>query len=187
MKKIKVIAVIMFLVVLAGCNNESKEETEKPTPVWFDEIVTALKDQVAEDLVADGVEESEVMVDGQLAFYMETDLTASEESDPAVTIWVEKMDLDTDKLAKGKAIAPMVNINSDEIILLEAKDEADVASLKESFEKELAGQVQIWQKYLPEQYKKVEKNIIKTNGKYLLYVTYSDPKKIESVFDSHVK
>ena len=149
--------------------------------------MTALKDQVAEDLVADGVEESEVMVDGQLAFYMETDLTASEDSDPAVTIWVEKMDLDTDKLTNGKAIAPMVNINADEIILLEAKDEAAVDSLKESLEKELAGQVQTWQQYLPEQYEKVEKNIIKTNGNYLLYVTYTEPKKIEKVFDDLIK
>lgn len=186
MRKAKVIAVIMFLVLLAACNSESKKETEKPENVSFDEIVTAVKEQIAEDLKDDGVEE-DVIVDGELTFYMETDLTASEESDPAVAIWIEKMGLNKEEITKGKVIAAMINVNADEIILLEAKDEKHVASLKESLEKELEGQVQTWKQYLPEQYEKVENNIIKTNGKHLLYVTYTEPKKIEKVFDSYFK
>ena len=80
-----------------------------------------------------------------------------------------------------------MNVNADEIILLEAKDEKQVASLKEALEKELEGQVQTWKQYLPDQYEKVENNVIKTNGKYLLYVTYTKPGNIEKVFDSSFK
>ena len=183
MGKIKGMAIIMVLVLLAGCSAGSKSDKEEAETASFDEIITAIKEQIATDLKDGGVEE-EVLVDGKLMNYMETDLTASEESDPAVAIWIEKMGLNNEEIAKGKVIAAMMNVNADEIILLEAKDEKQVASLKRALEKELEGQVQTWKQYLPDQYEKVEKNVIKTKGKYLLYVTYTQPEKIENVFDS---
>lgn len=185
MKKIKGMAIIMVLLLVAGCSSGTSTGKEDTNTASFDEMITAIKEQIAIDLKDEGVEE-EVLVDGKLTYYMETDLTASEESDPAIAIWIEKMGLNKEEIAKGKVIAAMMNVNADEIILLEAKDEKKVASLKKALEKELAGQVQTWKQYLPDQYEKVEKNVIKTNGKYLLYVTYSQPKNIEKVFDSNL-
>ena len=186
MRKIGVLVVIMCLVVLSGCSSESKDGAKKEAHASFDEIIISIKEQVAEDLKADGVEE-DVLVDGKLIYHVETDLTATEDSDPAVAIWIEKMGLNQEELANGRVIAAMMNVNADEIILLEAKDEKQVAALKESLEKELNGQVQTWEQYLPDQYEKVKNNIIKTNGKYLLYVTYTHPDNIEKVFDSSFK
>lgn len=183
MEKIKVVAVIMLLALLAGCSSGSKSEKEEAETVSFDEIIIDIKEQIATDLKDGGVEE-DVLVDGKLVYYMETDLTASEDSDPAVAVWIEKMGLTKEEITNGKVIAAMMNVNADEIILLEAKDKKQVASLKESLEKELEGQVQTWKQYLPDQYEKVEKNVIKTNGNFLLYVTYTHPEKIEKVFDN---
>lgn len=183
MGKIKGMVIIIVLVLLAGCSAGSKSDKEEAETASFDEIIMAIKEQIATDLKDEGVEE-DVLVDGNLIYHMETDLTASEESDPAVAIWIEKMGLNKEEITKGKVIAAMMNVNADEIILLEAKDEKKVASLKRALEKELEGQVQTWKQYLPEQYEKVEKNVIKTKGNYLLYVTYTQPDKIENVFDS---
>lgn len=190
MGKLKVLLLAFVLVLAAGCSKQeetNKPGTEKPdTAVSFDAMTTEMKEAIAEFLKEGGVEE-EVLVDNKLLYYLETDLTASEDEDPAVAIWLEKMGLDQAKISKGLVIAAMMNVNADEIIVLEAKDEADVASLKESLEKELENQDMTWKQYLPDQYEKVEDNIITTNGKYLLYVTYSEPDKIEEIFNSHTK
>jgi hypothetical protein len=80
-----------------------------------------------------------------------------------------------------------MNVNSDEIILLKAKDEAHVKSLKEALEREKEAQIKTWEIYLPDQFEKVKNNVIKTNGNYLLYVTYGNPDEIEAIFDSYFK
>jgi hypothetical protein len=186
MKKIKGMAIILVLLLVAGCSGGTNSGKEETNAASFEDMMTAIKEQIATDLKDSGVEE-EVLVDNKLTYYMETDLTASEDSDPAVAIWIEKMGLNKEEIANGKVIAALMNVNADEIILLEAKDEKQVASLKKALEKELEGQVQTWKQYLPDQYEKVEKNSIKTNGKYLLYVTYTQPENIEKVFDSSFK
>ncbi|MFD1928000.1 DUF4358 domain-containing protein [Sporosarcina siberiensis] len=181
MRKLKVMTIIMFLVLVAGCTNQPNNDKEDSDTASFDTILVDVKEQIAQSFKDDGVEE-EVLVDGKLTFYWETDLTASEESDPAIAIWVEKMGLNKEEIVNGTVIAAMMNVNADEIILLEAKDEKDVASLKSALEKELEGQIQTWKQYLPDQLEKVENNIITTNGKYLMYITYSNPEKIEKIF-----
>lgn len=181
MRKLKVMAIIMFLALVAGCTNQSNNSKEDSGAASFDAILMDVKEQIAQDFKDDGVEE-EVLVDGKLTFYLETDLTASEESDPAISIWIEKMGLNKEEIVNGTVIAAMMNVNADEIILLEAKDEKDVASLKSALEKELEGQIQTWKQYLPDQLEKVENNIITTNEKYLMYITYSNPEKIEKIF-----
>lgn len=183
----KVIGFAVCLGLLTGCGGkQTGNGTDSEKTVSVEDISTKIKEQIAQDLKDDGVEE-EVLVDGELAYYLETNLTDSQEEDPAVGIWIEKMGLDPEKLASGKVIAAMMNVNADEIIVLEAKEEADVASLKEMLEKELDGQVQTWKQYLPDQYEKVEKNVIQTKGRYLIYITYSEPEKIEKIFNESVQ
>lgn len=185
MMRMKIVAVMLILGMLVGCTNVQKGDKEEVATASFADIVTAIKEQVAEDFKADSNGE-EVLVDGKLAYFMETDLTASEESDPAVAIWIEKMGLSKEEIAHGIVIAPMMNVNADEFIVLEAKDVKHVESLKTSLERELANQVQTWQQYLPEQYEKVKNNKIITNGNFLLYTTYSEPDKIEKVFNNSI-
>lgn len=181
MRKITGLFVLMVMVLLAGCSSASNNEEADETTASFDDIVMNIKEQVAEDLKEDGVEE-EVMVDGDLAFFLETDLTASEDSDPSVSIWIENLGLNTEEIENGKVITAMMNVNADEFIVLEAKDEKQVDSLRESLEKELDNQDQTWSQYLPDQHEKVKNNLIVTKDKFLLYVTYDNPEKIEEVF-----
>ncbi|MGM0836594.1 MAG: DUF4358 domain-containing protein [Bacillota bacterium] len=181
MKKFSSLAIISFLIfIMVGCSSPSPENGD--SNVSIDDMLNDIKEQVAEDMKANGAGE-EVYVDGELQGYMEGDLVETDESDPFVSIYMEKMELNKEELKNGYVLAPMMNINSDEIFLLEAKDEAQVESLKAALEREKVAQVQIWEQYLPDQYEKVENNIIKTNGKFLLYVTYENPEKIESIFD----
>ena len=104
MKKIKGMAIMMVLLLVAGCSSGTSTGKEDTNAASFDEMITAIKEQIATDLKDDGVEE-DVLVDGKLTYYMETDLTASEESDPAIAIWIEKMGLTKEELANGKVIA----------------------------------------------------------------------------------
>ncbi len=149
MKRIKGMAIMMVLLLVAGCSSGTSTE-EDTKAVTFDEMVTAIKEQIAIDLKDSGVKE-DVLIDGKLIYYIETNLTASEDSDPAIAIWTEKMGLNKDEIINGTVLAAMMNVNADEIILLEAKDEKHIASLKETLEKELEGQVQTWKQYLPAQ------------------------------------
>lgn len=184
MRKFNVLLLAFVLVLAAGCTKKEDNNEKPEATVSFDEITTSIKEAIAKDLKEDGGVEEEVLVDGKLTYYLETDLTASESDDPAVSIWLEKMNLDQAKISNGTVIAAMMMVNSDEVILLEAKDEADVATLKASLEKELENQVQTWKQYLPDQYEKVKQNTITTKGKYLLYVTYTNRDKVEDAFNA---
>lgn len=183
MKKIFSLILLTFVFsFVAGCTNQSDEQKEKPVEVSLENIVSGIKEQIAEDLKAQGAGE-DVYVDGKLQSYIETDLKVTDESNPSGAIYLEKLKLNQEELENGTVIAAMMNVKSDEIIVLEASDEKHVASLKEALEREKEAQMKTWEVYLPDQFEKVKKNIIKTNGKFLLYATYENPEKIEKIFD----
>ncbi|MCH1625916.1 DUF4358 domain-containing protein [Fredinandcohnia quinoae] len=190
MKKISILVVTMFcLLLVVACSNEAdkkKEETPEPAPkVSLEKMATEIKEQIAEDLKAGGV--TEPLVDGKLQMYIEANLKDSTESDPGVPIYLERMQINQEDLANGVVVGAMMNVNSDEIIVLEAADEEKVDALKEALEREKAAQNQTWEQYLPDQYEKVKKNIIKTNGTFLIYITYDNPESIEKIFDNQFK
>lgn len=178
MKRIAAIAVLCMAVLMAACGNQDKGNTGKDQNAEpeFADIVTNIKDKVSEDLKEDGV-------DDMSQTHQEADLTKTDEDDSVAKIWIEKMKLDPELLANGTVIAALMNVNADELIMLEAKDENQVDELKSSLENELAAQVQTWEQYLPEQYEKVKNNKIVTKGKFLLYVTYTNPEEIEKTFN----
>ncbi|MHC0037957.1 DUF4358 domain-containing protein [Pseudoneobacillus sp. C159] len=184
MKNIYRLFVLTFVIsLIVGCTNQSKEKDKKPE-VSLEEISTKVKEQMAEDLKELGAGD-DVLVDGKLQMHLEVDLT--NEDDPSAPIYLENMKLNKEELEDGIVIAHMMNVKSDEIILLKAKDEANVKSLKEALERERENQIKTWEIYLPEQFEKVKNNVIKTNGKYLLYVTSDHPEKIEEVFEIFFK
>ncbi|CQR47315.1 hypothetical protein BN1058_01624 [Paraliobacillus sp. PM-2] len=177
MRKIMLFLVsILSVWGLIGCSNQSEKVDEAEVDVSA--LLLDIKEEIANDL-GEGS-----MVDGKLQNYIEADLTG-ESDDPMVGMTLETMELDKSKLEAGYVIQAMMNVNADQIILLEAKDEESVSVLQESLEKALEAQVQTWEQYLPDQYEKVKNNVIETNGKYLLYVTYEDPETIVNVFSEH--
>jgi hypothetical protein len=182
MKKLMnlVVFVLVFGLVV-GCSNQDSEKNEEAPKVTLEEISQKIKEQMAADMKEQGAGE-DVLVDGELQGYIEVDLM--DDKDPSTPIYMEKMKLNKEELEDGIVLAAMMNVNSDEIILLKAKDEAHVKSLKEALEREKEAQIKTWEVYLPDQFEKVKNNVIKTNGNYLLYVTSGNPEKIEEVFDS---
>ena len=175
MKKITVaILLSMFSVILFGCGNSANNESN----VSLSELMSSIKEQIASDLEAGGVEGA--LVDGELQGFTLADLT-SENTEEAM--YAEKLNIDPGMLNAGYILVPMMNVKSDEIILLEAKDEAQVETLKQGLEEELQAQINTWQRYLPDQYEKVKNNVITTNGRYLLYVTYDNPDVIVKIFN----
>lgn len=178
MKKLAGIVVLFMAVMMAACGTQSSDEPNKnqASDVNFTDITSNIKDQVATDLKAEGV-------DDMSQTHQEADLKDTEGENSVADIWIEKMKLDPELLANGTVIAALMNVNADEIIVLEAKDEKQVPELKKSLENELAAQVQTWEQYLPDQYEKVKNNKIVTKGKFLLYVTYTNPEDIEKAFN----
>ena len=175
MKKITVALLLsMFSVILFGCGNSANNESN----VSLSELMSSIKEQIASDLEAGGVEGA--LVDGELQGFTLADLT-SENTEEAM--YAEKLNIDPKMLNAGYILVPMMNVKSDEIILLEAKDEAQVETLKQGLEEELQAQINTWQQYLPDQYEKVKNNVITTNGRYLLYVTYDNPDVIVKIFN----
>src|SRR5690606_33701467 len=125
--------------------------------------------------------------DGSLDGYIQSDLVHPSEDDPQSAMFLERLGIKSDDLEAGFVIAAMMNINSDEIILLQAKDDSKVEELEAALKKELEAQTSTWEQYLPDQYEKVKNNIIKTKGNYLIYITYEDPEALDAVFDEKLK
>ncbi|MCY6484862.1 DUF4358 domain-containing protein [Clostridium aestuarii] len=173
MKKIlSLIMVILSIFLVVGCG-------QKVPDVQVKDIVGGIKSQIAEDMKAAGAPE-DMFKDGKLGMYMETDLTA-EETKPIAELFNEE------DIEQSSILQVMINVNSDLIIVLKAKDESKVESLKASLEKVKEQQDNVWSQYLPDQYEKVKNNIIKSKGKYVIYITYSNPESIEAVFDNALK
>lgn len=164
------------VLLLAACSGDAGNEG---SDVSFDAVASDIVEQVEADLKE--MDQSLTVTD----VYYHLNLKEVDDSDPAAAVFVESLQINDEELANGMVLAPMMNINSDEIIFLEAKDASHVESLKTTLENELAAQDQTWSEYLPDQYEKVKNNIVKTNGNFLIYITYEHPEKIEEIFDKH--
>lgn len=183
-KLVSILGISALIMLVTACGGGDKEKASDVVPVA--DIMHAIKEQIAEDMKADFGDE-DVLVDGQLQGYIEADLTDKDSEDPMIEMLHEKMELNEEELDEGIVLMPMMNVNSNEIIVLKAKEKAYVESLKETLGKELAAQTMTWEMYLPDQYEKVKNNLILTEGKHLIYITYEDPSAIEKIFNEKVK
>lgn len=173
MKKIIALSVVLLtLLAFVGC---SSQETE--VNVTISEIMEAVKNQMADDMKAGGMPEDNFK-DGKLPGYMEVDLTGEESQSQIMELF------NSEDIEEGVVLQQMINIKSDLIIVVKAKDETKVEGVKESLNKVKEQQENIWSKYLPDQYEKVKNNVIKTNGNYVIYITYDNPESIEEKFES---
>lgn len=182
------VSLLLVLGVLGACGNkEAGPDTDKGDSgnqeFSMEDIFQQTKNAMAADLKDAGVEEP--VRDGKLASYFEIDLTDTDSQERE--FYLEKLGIKEDQLKAGYVIAAMMNVNADEIIMLEAKDEATVAALKTALETELSAQTQTWEQYLPDQFDKVKNNVIKQNGNKLIYITYGQPEKIAEIFEAKTK
>jgi len=184
MRKIQFMTtVLIVMLILGACGSKTDESTPTTDEVSFDVVYASVEDAMLEGLQEDDSLTKEEI----LSNYLIDDLTQPVDDNPNVEILLNGMDVEQDLIANGTALFAMMNVNADEIILLEAKTDEDVELLKAGLEKELAAQIQTWEQYLPEQFEKVKQNVIKTNGKFLIYITASNPEEIEQAFDKNFK
>lgn len=87
--------------------------------------------------------------------------------------------LDQESIVNSFFMQNLMNVNSNVVILLEAENEQQAAQLKDSLKDFHQTQVDIWQRYLPDQYEKVQANITATKGKYVYYITFDRPADLE--------
>lgn len=173
MKKIIALSVVLLtLLAFVGCSSQEAEVN-----VTVSEIIEAVKNQMADDMKAGGMPEDNFK-DGKLPGYMEVDLTGEESQSQIMELF------NSEDIEEGVVLQQMINIKSDLIIIVKAKDETKVEGVKESLSKVKEQQENIWSKYLPDQYEKVKNNVIKTNGNYVIYITYDNPESIEEKFES---
>ena len=181
MKKLMMlITVLMSVLVVVACQSQDNEGTSKET---LKNIFEETKAEIVHALKADGVEEP--LIDGKLASHMEVDLM--DEKDEQSDFYLDMLQINRDQLAGGYVIASMMNVNSNEIIMLEAKEKSEVPALEEALKAELEAQTQTWETYLPDQFEKVKNNKILTNGNILMYITYDEPEKLEEIFNQKTK
>lgn len=166
---------MLALTTLVGCSSQG---TSSKKEISLEKLLTDMKEQIAEDMKKHGVEDA--LVDGELMGYIEGDLKSVEDYTAAIIL--EKMAVEKDAFAEGVVLAPMMNINSNQIIVIKANSTDDVDTLKAALEKEHDAQVQMWSQYLPDQYEKVKNNQIVVEGNYLFYVTYENPDKLIEIF-----
>lgn len=173
MKKVWfVVSVIMLAMVMAACGSDlsgdSRDETEAIT-MDTEEVMDQIESQISDDM------------DGETGMFQRAHLT--DEEDPTSQMYIDTMGIERDLIASGFGYQSMMNVNSTTIIVLEAASTDDVPAVEEGLEAYLDNQVGVWEQYLPDQYEKVENNVIKTAGNYLIYITYDHPENIEAIFD----
>lgn len=177
-------ALIVFAMV--GCSGSADGEKEVAPEVSVEEVMDGIKGQVVQDVKDAGFDEGQ-SDEELIQSYMQLDLVNGDKEDPFIQMLLERTELDTGLLEEGYLFAPIFKTKSDEIIVLKAKSNEDAEVLKASLQKELDAQIQTWSQYLPDQYAHVEKNVLKTKGKYVVYITYSNVDAVEKVFDEKVK
>ena len=172
MKKIIVLMVVMALAFsITGC-------TKPAADVSIADVLEEVKEAIRADLLAGGNFTEEDLKDdlpGLIEGNMLEDDLMMYISDPEL--------FDKDLISEGYILAPMFNIMSDEIIVLKAKDADAAKDLKAALEQEQENRLKQWETYLADQHEKVKNTIIKAEGQYLLYATWSDATIIEAAFD----
>lgn len=163
----KFLVVLFFTGMTAfmiGCGEENKS-------IDLSEVFEEIKEEIAADY------------GGDLQGLVEIDLTENEE-DPLQDMILDETGLaDEEMIENGYILASAMNVNSDAIILLEAKEEDDISSLEEGLEEYLEFQHGVWEIYLPDQFEKVENTIIESKGKYIIYITSENPENIKEIFE----
>ncbi len=79
------------------------------------------------------------------------------------------------------------NLKADELLLLKAKSEADLAALKTKIAKRVDKQAIAFKDYLPAEYFLIQKHISKVSGTYVLLVISKNAEQIAEAFDRIVR
>jgi len=101
---------------------------------------------------------------------------------------LEKLyDINTEEVEDFKLYTAKTNIEANELLILKVKDQKDIEDIKEDINDRIETQTSSFKDYLPDEYYLIEKNVLKSNGNYIIFVISEEAEKIESIFDESFK
>ena len=166
----------MLLTLFSACGKN--ENTPKDT-VGIDEISAAITAEMKKDLMDAGGYKEEDFATGGVPSYQIASLKDEEFQLP--------LEYDQERLEDALMINHQMNVKSDMIVVMKAKSDEDVAELENYAKKLRDDQYKTWERYLPDQFEKVQQNVTKTVGHYVIYVTYDEPQKIADAIENLLK
>jgi hypothetical protein len=69
------------------------------------------------------------------------------------------------------------------ILILEAASADKLDGLLAILNTILEAEKELWSQYLPDQYEFVKDTVIKTQGNFIIYITYAEAAALEAIFD----
>jgi hypothetical protein len=79
------------------------------------------------------------------------------------------------------------NIKSDELLILKLKDKQHIDAAKQKIDERIEKQANAFKDYLPDEYYKIEKNVVEKRGNYILFVVSDHAEKIKDTFIETLK
>lgn len=157
----------LILFLLTSCAQTSNHPKQTVSMTTLESVVKA---QIKSDLIASGANMPDDFNGDMLPSYASVLMTADSFDIP--------IDANIACLDDAVAIHHIDSSNSDFIMILKAKegrlsDTEAIATAMRSYQFERRND------YIPDQINKLEANIIKDVGNYVIYITYDDPKAME--------
>lgn len=78
------------------------------------------------------------------------------------------------------------NVKADELLVIRLKEASETDRVMEQIEQRIAAQAAKFKDYRPEQYFLIEKRVLKTNGRYILFSVSAEADSMERIFDEVV-
>lgn len=179
MKKVITLLLVCAMgIIAAGC--QGKDTGNKD--VTLDSVIEKTEAQIKADLIASGYYKEEDFTEEELPGYIQEELLGD-----TIANYIPALeDLPKDELEGGTVIQAMMNINSDLIIVAKAKTEAGAEQVKTVFDQVLEDQETLWSQYLPDQFAKVEKAVVKQEGQFVYYVVYEKGEELAAVISEAI-
>lgn len=75
------------------------------------------------------------------------------------------------------------NVKADELVVIEVKDASKVDVVLDSIQKRIEAQTVKFQDYRPEEYYLIEKHVLETRGRFILFAVSAEADRIGEAFD----
>lgn len=162
MKKILSITIILLtLVAFVGCAEKTPSIPNVPVKDIFSNIETKVE---------------------SVSSLTELNFKSEELSD-FDKLAIENFGINPEDLEEGIAKYPMINLQVNEVIILKAKDETKLESLKEAINTHIEKQIKSFENYVPKNVEIINNHILKTKGNYILLAISQNTEEIEAAFD----
>ena len=76
---------------------------------------------------------------------------------------------------------------SEEIVILKVKDKSNLNDVKDKINSRIKERKQAFQSYLPEEVGKIDNNILRVEGNYVIFCVSNDSSKVNQVINDYVK